>query len=385
MKVKALVARSYPILCDPMDCNLPVSPVHGIFQARILEYSLLQGIFSTQGSKPGLLHCRQILHYLSHQGSPIFSPHTYSYCRLQNLYPPALNCWKPCFHLTWSLDGRENSMKQHLSGRAYLWRQETVGKIMLDRIQKIQLDVKWSSGNTWEYPPLTLSRPQWSLSSSVYTCLCPPYKLTFTHLQASTHMGILTLHHPSRLPTQSHNILHARDIYLHSFRMTTSWIFNTPQYSQIQSCELRNPASHSFISPVSYLFGLGQSDILWLFRFSPMSQHAHTTTLSARDTWGHLGLTGVWIHNSAEHLHKSLGLDASQACLGLALSLMPILPTFPVPGSRSPPRNICPQVTSSHQLPPELPCSLRFSTLTQTDVLASLFPRGQSHQLHFHW
>ena len=26
-----------PTLCDPMDCSLPVSPVHGILQARILE------------------------------------------------------------------------------------------------------------------------------------------------------------------------------------------------------------------------------------------------------------------------------------------------------------------------------------------------------------
>ena len=30
---------------------------------------LLQGIFLTQGSNPGLLHCRQILYQLSHQGS----------------------------------------------------------------------------------------------------------------------------------------------------------------------------------------------------------------------------------------------------------------------------------------------------------------------------
>ena len=30
--------------------------------------SLLQGIFLTQGLKPGLLHCRQILHHLSNQG-----------------------------------------------------------------------------------------------------------------------------------------------------------------------------------------------------------------------------------------------------------------------------------------------------------------------------
>ena len=32
--------------------------------------SLLQGIFPTQGSSPGLPHCRQILYQLNHQGSP---------------------------------------------------------------------------------------------------------------------------------------------------------------------------------------------------------------------------------------------------------------------------------------------------------------------------
>ena len=33
-------------------------------------YLFLQGIFPTQGSNPGLLHCRQIAYWLSHQGSP---------------------------------------------------------------------------------------------------------------------------------------------------------------------------------------------------------------------------------------------------------------------------------------------------------------------------
>ena len=36
---------------------------------RVGSHSLLQGIFPTQGSSPGLLHCRQILYCLSHQGS----------------------------------------------------------------------------------------------------------------------------------------------------------------------------------------------------------------------------------------------------------------------------------------------------------------------------
>ena len=35
--------------------------------------SLLQGIFPTQGSNPGLLYCRQILYQLNHQGSPFTS------------------------------------------------------------------------------------------------------------------------------------------------------------------------------------------------------------------------------------------------------------------------------------------------------------------------
>ena len=38
---------------------------------RVSSHSLLQGIFPPQGLNPGLLHCRQILHALSHQGSPI--------------------------------------------------------------------------------------------------------------------------------------------------------------------------------------------------------------------------------------------------------------------------------------------------------------------------
>ena len=65
MKVK--VAQSCLALCDPMDYT-----VHGILQVRMLEwvaYSLLQGIFPTQGLNPGLLHYRQILHQLSHKGS----------------------------------------------------------------------------------------------------------------------------------------------------------------------------------------------------------------------------------------------------------------------------------------------------------------------------
>ena len=58
--------------CDPIDCSLPGSSVHGILQARILEWvavSSSRGFFPTQGSNPGLPLCRRILYHLSHQGS----------------------------------------------------------------------------------------------------------------------------------------------------------------------------------------------------------------------------------------------------------------------------------------------------------------------------
>ena len=100
-----LVAQSCPTLCNCRDCSPPGSSVHGILQARILEWvamltsrgsfkpkspvlqvdsllpaeppgkpenigagslSLLQGIFPTQELNRGLLHCRWILYQLSY-------------------------------------------------------------------------------------------------------------------------------------------------------------------------------------------------------------------------------------------------------------------------------------------------------------------------------
>ena len=103
-KSESEVSESCPTLRDPMDCSLPGSSIHGIFQARVLEWvaiafsasvvklcptlcnkeqawktgkntgvdnhSLLQGIFPTQGLNLGFLHCKEILYHMSHQGSP---------------------------------------------------------------------------------------------------------------------------------------------------------------------------------------------------------------------------------------------------------------------------------------------------------------------------
>ena len=114
MKVKSesKVTQSCPTLSDPVDCSPPGSSIHGIFQARVLEWgaiafsrgvlinpgieprsltlqmdslpaepqvkykntevgslSLLQQLFLTQESNWGLLHYRRILYQLSYQGS----------------------------------------------------------------------------------------------------------------------------------------------------------------------------------------------------------------------------------------------------------------------------------------------------------------------------
>ena len=69
-RVKVLVVQSCLTLRDPKNSRPPGSSVHGILQARRLEWVailLSRGVFLTQGLKLGLPHFRQILYCLSHQ------------------------------------------------------------------------------------------------------------------------------------------------------------------------------------------------------------------------------------------------------------------------------------------------------------------------------
>ena len=79
------VAQSCPTLCDSMDCSPPGK------DTGVGCHFLLQGIFPTQGSNPGLLHCRQILYWLS-----------YKYLRLPwwlRWQSVCLQCGRPRFNL----------------------------------------------------------------------------------------------------------------------------------------------------------------------------------------------------------------------------------------------------------------------------------------------
>ena len=76
-----LVTQSCLTLCDPMDCSLPGSSVHGASpckNTRVGCHALLQGIFPTQGSNPGFLQCKWLLYHLSNQGSTRWVAYSFS-------------------------------------------------------------------------------------------------------------------------------------------------------------------------------------------------------------------------------------------------------------------------------------------------------------------
>ena len=85
-----LVTQLCPTVCDPMDCFPPGSFIHGILQARILEWAAIpfsRGFILTQGLNPSLLPCRQILYHLSNHGSllvlakALFTQHQQIHCK----------------------------------------------------------------------------------------------------------------------------------------------------------------------------------------------------------------------------------------------------------------------------------------------------------------
>ena len=70
MKLKSLSHVQLFATTWTVVCQAPLSMGFSKQDTGVGCRSLLQGIFPTQGLKPGLLHCRQSLYHLSHQGSP---------------------------------------------------------------------------------------------------------------------------------------------------------------------------------------------------------------------------------------------------------------------------------------------------------------------------
>ena len=76
MKVKVFITEFCLTLCDSVDYNLPSSSVHGISQAKILEWVAIpfsrgsSWLNQIQGLNPGLLHWQTDYLPLCHPGSP---------------------------------------------------------------------------------------------------------------------------------------------------------------------------------------------------------------------------------------------------------------------------------------------------------------------------
>ena len=102
--VLCFVTQSCPTL-RPMDSSLPGSSVYGDSPGKntgVGCHTLLQGIFPTQGSTPGLPHCRWILYHLSHLGSPrILEWVTYSFSLTQESNWGFLHCRQILYQLNY--------------------------------------------------------------------------------------------------------------------------------------------------------------------------------------------------------------------------------------------------------------------------------------------
>ena len=115
-----------------MDYSLPGSSVHGIFQARTLEWIAIpfsRRIFPIQESNPGLLHCRQSLP-LSHQGSP---PNCVSAVDNSALRRPFFTLCQTLLHHTTSTKNSIRSFSEHV---------KFIG---------VQYTIIWFYRNSWKY------------------------------------------------------------------------------------------------------------------------------------------------------------------------------------------------------------------------------------------
>ena len=119
--VVVLVAQSCLTLCNPMDRSLPGSSVHGILQARILQWVAIlfsRGSSRSRDRTPSLPHCRKILYCLSHQG--LFGMLLKDYICLKYLHGSWLSVvlpWSPVTYQYFTFCPKANCNLQKLQVR----------------------------------------------------------------------------------------------------------------------------------------------------------------------------------------------------------------------------------------------------------------------------
>ena len=127
--------------------------------------SLLQGIFLTQGSNPGLSHCRWILYQLSHKGSPgirewVACPFSSKPSQPRN--QTSVSCVLGRFFTNWAIrEALWGNIPQH---KSYLW--QTPATIILNREKLENFPAKIWNKTLMPTLSTSLQHNNWSLSHS---------------------------------------------------------------------------------------------------------------------------------------------------------------------------------------------------------------------------
>ena len=110
----------------PLDCSLPGTSVYGDSpgkNTRVGCHAFLQRIFPTQGSNPGLLHCRWICYQLSHQGCPrILEWVVYPFSResSQPRNQTGVSCIADGFFISWATrESLWSTLSGNIKGREF--------------------------------------------------------------------------------------------------------------------------------------------------------------------------------------------------------------------------------------------------------------------------
>ena len=101
---KVKVAQSYPTCLRPHRLYSPWSSPGQTLEWGAVPFS---GVLPNQGSNPGLLHCRQVLYQLSHQGSPITAIKRVS-CKASGANCLVPSAQKSCVYVTLQSFGEGN-------------------------------------------------------------------------------------------------------------------------------------------------------------------------------------------------------------------------------------------------------------------------------------
>ena len=177
-------------------CSPSGSSVYGILQERIQDcHSLLQRIFLTQGSNPGLLHCRQILHHLSYREVTFYycsSPSLRSICF--NTHSGCLKSQRVLFFAICTTSVQFSSVDQSCSTLYNPMDWSTPGLPVHHQLPKFtQTHVHWVGD------AIQPSHPLWSPSSPT-----PQFK-------SINSSGLCFLHNPTLTPIHDHWKSHSFD------------------------------------------------------------------------------------------------------------------------------------------------------------------------------